>query len=74
MANRPKLALLRCDRSIIITQEGEGFAVRVDPAPEGPDLTGSFPTYRTARGHAGGLRMIHRWPIVDQTCGDGLSN
>ncbi len=69
MAERPTLALLRTDRSIIVTQDGGQFHVCVDPAPDGPDLSGAFPTYRKARGFAGGLRLIHRWPIIDRTCG-----
>ncbi|ALR22064.1 hypothetical protein [Sphingobium baderi] len=73
MAERPKLSLLRSDRRIVITQDADQFRVCVDPAPDGPDLTTTFPTYRSARGHAGGLRLVNRWPIIDQTCGEGLS-
>ncbi|MBB6190563.1 hypothetical protein FHS51_000776 [Sphingobium wenxiniae] len=74
MAERPKLSLLRTDRRILITQEGGQFRVCVDPAPDGPDLTAIFPTYRAARGNAGGLRLVHRWSIIDQTCpGEGMS-
>ena len=65
--------LLRADRRIVISREAGRFCVRIDPAPDGPDLSGAFATYRIARGHAGGLRMVHRWPIIDQTCGEGLN-
>lgn len=73
MADRPKLSLLRSDRRIVIAQAGESFRVCVDPAPDGPDMGDTFPTYRRARGYAGGLRLIHRWPIADETWGEGLS-
>ena len=69
MAERPTLTLLRTDRSIIVTQDGGQFHVCVDPAPDGPDFSDAFPTYRKARGYASGLRLIHRWPIIDRTCG-----
>ena len=66
--------MLRTDRRIVITKEAGEFRVCVDPTPEGPDLSGCFLTHRHARGHAGGLRLAHRWPIIDRTCGEGLSN
>ncbi|WP_150291663.1 hypothetical protein [Sphingobium estronivorans] len=73
MANRPMATLMRTDRRIVIAQEGGLFHVRVEPAPDGPDMTGTFHTYRNARGHAGGLRLVHRWPVEDRTCsGEGL--
>lgn len=74
MPERQTLTLLRSDRRIVIKESGGSFHVAVEPAPDGPDLTATFPTYRQARGHAGGLRLVNRWPIIDQTCaGEGLS-
>lgn len=50
---------------ILIERDGEGFVVRVDPAPAGPDLSGRYGKHRDAFGFASGLRLAHRWPIVD---------
>lgn len=59
--------------SIVITHDSEGFHVSVEPRPEGADLTSTYPTHRGARGYAGGLRMVNRWPICDRTCNEGLN-
>lgn len=53
--------------SIYIRADGGGYRVTVEPSPEGftpPDL---FDDHKRARGFAGGLRMVHRWRLVDET-------
>ena len=72
MADRPKLSLLRSDRRIIIKQVDGQFRVCVEPALD-REATKTFPTYREARGHAGGLRLVNRWPIEDQAGDFGMS-
>lgn len=68
MADRPKLGI-RCpdDRRVTITNEGALFRVKVKPPLPEADLDATFADHRAARGHAGGLRLIHRWPIEDLT-------
>lgn len=58
MANAP---------TIFIAPEafGLGFDVTVRPVPTGDTLDREFPTYRAARGYAGGLRLVKGWPVVD---------
>ncbi|WP_070154097.1 hypothetical protein [Sphingobium phenoxybenzoativorans] len=53
------------DHKIILTSNGSGFTVRIDPPIEGEDLDGDFDSYRNARGWAGGIRMTRGWRIVD---------
>lgn len=36
------------------------------------ELGGRFPVWKAARGHASGLRLVHRLPIHDLTCSEGL--
>ena len=61
------------ERRIEIAREpfGEGFDVRVKPPVENHDWDREFPTYREARGWAGGLKMSHGWKILDRTGGEG---
>lgn len=56
------------DRSIHITRGNQGFLVTVEPRCTGhePQI---FETHRKARGYASGLRLCHRWQIVDETGG-----
>ncbi len=58
------------DHQVILGQGiGNMFLVSVEPPhPDHPPQI--FDCHRKARGYAGGLRMCHRWQIVDQT-GDG---
>lgn len=44
---------------------GDGFTVRIDPAPEGDSLDMATDDYRRARGWASGLRLTHGWRIRD---------
>ncbi|QNE04678.1 hypothetical protein [Croceicoccus marinus] len=55
------------DRCVVIGQGvGNLYMVSVEPAhPDHPPQI--FDCHRKARGYAGGLRMCHRWQIVDQT-------
>lgn len=55
------------DRCVVIGQGvGNLYLVSVEPAhPDHPPQI--FDCHRKARGFAGGLRMCHRWQIVDQT-------
>lgn len=49
---------------------GSGFDVSVEPAPaDGIERNREFATIKEARGYASGLRLIHRWPILDQAEG-----
>ena len=58
------------DRCIIIGRGiGNLYLVSVDP-PHPDHEPQIFDGHKQARGYAGGLRMCHRWQIVDQT-GDG---
>lgn len=45
------------------------YRVTVEPAPAGQDLGGWYADHRAAYGYCSGLRMTHRWPIVDETNG-----
>lgn len=57
--------------TIFIRAGGGGFLVTVEPLPpEGFAPPGPFPDHKRARGFAGGLRMVHRWRLVDET-GEG---
>lgn len=57
------------EHRIEIATSPEGFAVNVVPPIEGEDFDREFPTHRSARGYAGGLRLARRWGIIDRTCG-----
>lgn len=51
--------------AVAITRERDGFRVAVQPAhPDHPPRT--FVDYREARGAACGIRLVTRWPIVDE--------
>lgn len=52
------------DRRIILSLTEGVYRVEVTPEHDDhPPL--HFGTYRAARGHAGGLRLVTRWPIDD---------
>lgn len=45
---------------------GGRFDVEVIPPPaEGASFDQTFPTYKAARGYAGGLRLVTGWPLID---------
>ncbi|MBD3761470.1 hypothetical protein [Rhizorhabdus sp.] len=46
-----------------------GFAVTVEPS-QGEAVEHQAQCHKAAYGFASGLRMTHRWPIIDQTKGD----
>lgn len=52
--------------TITISRDRVDFIVKVVPEPD-IRVAGSFVTKREAFGYASGLRMVHRWPIVDMT-------
>ena len=58
------------DPAIFVRAGGDGFVVTVEPAPDGFTPTGPFADHKSARGFAGGLRLVHRWRLVDET-GEG---
>lgn len=73
MTDHPRITIgLRTDHRIVIRNDGDRFAVFVDPPLAGHDLDGTFAVWKAARGHASGVRMIHRFPIIDETCVEGL--
>lgn len=73
MANRPAVTFgLRADHRVVIRSEAGLFTVKVEPPLSGHDLNGTFPIWKQARGHAGGIRLVHRLPIQDLTSGEGL--
>lgn len=52
-------------RIVTLTREPDGFLVAVQPAhPDHPPR--AFVDYREARGAACGIRLVTRWPIVDE--------
>lgn len=52
-------------RTVTVTREADGFRVTVQPAhPDHPPQT--FVDYCEARGAACGIRLVTRWPIVDE--------
>lgn len=56
-------------RAIIIRSQTAGrFDVEIEPPLDGDGLR-QFETYRAARGHASGLRLVHRWQIRDEVIG-----
>lgn len=69
-AKRQTLSL-RYDRSytIIVRPAGGGFEVAIEPLFEPYGAPKLYADYRSARGAAGGLRLVNRWQIDDQ-CGD----
>lgn len=57
------------DRHVVITGGLNNlYCVTVQPPLDGhgPQI---FDSHKKARGFAGGLRLSHRWPIVDETGG-----
>lgn len=58
-------------RRVIVEKNGDKFTVRVDPPALALALDSSHPEYKRARGYAGGLRLAHRWPIVDRAAEGG---
>lgn len=60
------------DRRIVIRHENGLFTAKVEPPVEGHDLDATFALWRDARGHAAGVRLVHRIPILDMTCSEGL--
>ena len=57
------------DRHVLITGGLNNlFCVTVQPPLDGHDPQ-IFDSHKRARGFAGGLRLSHRWPIVDETGG-----
>lgn len=56
-------------RSVVVERDGDAFIVRVEPSCLGGLLDRSFAEYKRARGYAGGLRLMHRWPIEDCAAG-----
>lgn len=57
-------------RSIQLSPIDGGFDVEVlPPFAEGASFDQSFPTYKAARGYAGGLRLCLGLPLVD-LCGE----
>lgn len=55
------------DPAVIIREGGGGFLVTVEPAPDGFEQPPPFADHKRARGYAGGLRLVHRWKIIDKT-------
>ncbi len=55
---------------IFVRAGGGGYLVAVEPAPDGFVLPDPFVDQKSARGFAGGLRLVHRWRLVDET-GEG---
>ncbi|WP_230291028.1 hypothetical protein [Croceicoccus sp. Ery5] len=57
------------DRHVVIGKGADGtYLVTVSPSlPNHPPMI--FNEYRRARGYAGGLRLVHRWAIHDETGG-----
>ena len=56
------------DLQIYIRRTDTGFSVTVEPH-QGEACEYSAADHRGAYGFAAGLRMTHRWPIVDQAAG-----
>lgn len=58
--------LARPERAVIVGPSDDGFLVEIIPPLEG---AGNFdqwhPTYKKARGYAGGLRLSLALPLVD---------
>ncbi len=57
------------DRHVVIGKGADStYLVTVSPSlPNHPPMI--FNEYRRARGYAGGLRLVHRWAIHDETGG-----
>lgn len=51
---------------VLIEYRDGNFVVSVQP-PDPVYETQRFVTHRLARGHAGGIRLVRGWPIVDRT-------
>lgn len=58
------------DHAVVVTRGiGNLFMVTVEPTvAEHPPMI--FDSHKQARGYASGLRLCHRWQVIDQT-GDG---
>jgi len=55
---------------VIVIGRGIGNLHMVSIAPEHPDHEPKiFDSHKRARGYASGLRLCHRWQIVDETGG-----
>ncbi|QQN73625.1 hypothetical protein [Croceicoccus sp. YJ47] len=66
-AKKPVLSAFTDPRHrVVIRDIGGMFQVTVEP--EHPAHTPeTYATYKQARGYAGGLRMVNRWPLQDET-------
>lgn len=54
-------------RIIIRAGAGAGFDVVVEPPPEWTNHNRERATHRAARRYADSLRIVHGWPVVDQS-------
>ena len=66
-ARKARLSAFENTNHIIeLRRVGGVFEVRIEPDhPAHPPQC--YPTYKLARGNAGGLRLVHRWQIADYT-------
>lgn len=55
---------------IYIDHADGGFSVKIDPPSPDQSSDQTFPTYRAARGWAGGVRLSRGGKIIDRTCAD----
>ena len=49
---------------------GGGFDITVDPPARWADHSATRPTHRDAARYAASLRVVHRWPVVDESGGE----
>ena len=68
-SKKPWLSMLSpINHEVHITSDNGAFLVAI--LPPNPDFPPQlFTDYRRARGFAGGIRMVRRWPIRDETGG-----
>ncbi len=57
--------------TVTIAPAGDGFSVRVAPAPDEETFDRDYPTYPQARGYARGLKLYRGWALVDLTTEGG---
>lgn len=57
------------DHAIFIRPEpfGAGFDITVEPGPAWSNCNTERPTLRDARRYADSLKIVHGWPIRDET-------
>lgn len=60
--------------TIYIRQDGDAFAVTVEPAQPDQDWSRTYSTHREARGWAGGIRLNRGWKLVDLASDAALSD